>query len=150
MSALIRVGRRTRDCSSKCRATELCKHKELTYSSWAKDHRGVVHSPGGHVTKDEMRLAYLDYATSNYYRIAPASKQRALVKELGGKVKGRARDTYYIDVALTEPELRDSGIRMFEPVEDPYPALRTLRDAGLVTDRDRLNRSYFELGGEKR
>jgi DNA-binding transcriptional ArsR family regulator len=106
---------------------------DVTVSRWAAERLAV--SPGSVLHPVEARVDYLAWASDHVgSRPQPKSKMRAAVRAAGGTPRGVGDALRYHDLAL-------AGERPASPLE----ALTSLRDAGLVTDRDVLNGAYRDL-----
>lgn len=113
----------------------------------------VVNQPGGVVTKDEARASWVAWCSEERLRPGPGTGMSKAIVAAGGRA--RQKPTRWEHVALRP--LADSGYRVGNPEGatwtqagwsvpgDPTKALRALQGAGLVTDRDELNRAWLEL-----
>lgn len=123
--------------------------RDVSVSRWALER--LVVAPGHDLDAVQARIDYLAWASDfPGTRPEPKTKMRAAVLAAGGTVKGYATGAKARTYPLTYCDLTLAG-----SVEVPVPpratpdvslaALTALRDTGLVTDRDALNRAWREL-----
>jgi len=123
-------------------APRVAEKPDVTISRWAGERLLVV--PGRILDPVLARVDYLAWASDHPgARPEPKTKMRAAIVAAGGVAKGYATGAK----SKTHP-LQYHGLAIADgehPATDPLPALTALRDHGLVTDRESLNRAYREL-----
>jgi hypothetical protein len=102
------------------------------YADWAVGH--LLYSPGGQADPDLCRQSYLMWASDQIKKPEPRSKQRGVVKAIGGKPKGVGKNLVYLDVVLVP--LVSPGPRVPPPVV--AAGIVALRDAGVITGEQAL------------
>jgi hypothetical protein len=118
----------------------------IDYLAWAGQRLDLV--PDAVLHPDDARVDYVGWCSDRMARPEPRSRQRAAVRAFGARCRGVGADLRYHGIELRP--LVDSRYRagvgyLPSPPGEVLAGLRVLQAAGMVTDRDALNRAYREL-----